>query len=546
MTGMDRRENRPLVWWAWAGLASLYLLTRLLNLRAMPLFVDEGNNLWRAQSFLQGDLLRAFAWGKPLDAWLIAVPLALGVDPVWAARGVHVLAGLVGLWAVVQTARRLGGNGAALLAGGLYVVVPYLLFFERLTTPDVLLAGLGMLSIYLTLDSLETGAFRRCWLTGAVLVLAVLAKSPLGYFFCGLPALMVVLSPRLRPVRWACLVRIYVLPVLLALAMAAAVFVRWRFGLQPLGFGLDEILMKATTPAAGAGRVARNLVSLYADLRWLLTWPLLLWLAGAWLAALLVPRPALRLLALAGGGWLLIFCLTAGFWSARYQLPALPPLVTLMGWAAWQVIERLAAWLGRPQGAIAGKRWRLGLSGLLAVFTIGWLLPPDVLIVTRPQQAPLPPAARQEYVTGSASGYGFPEAATLLAARLADDSGALVVALHISDYVRLDAYLPPELRGRLRQVHILTGGEESEGGRHGLVQIGRNLLARSERAPATSEQIALVQAWHEQVPVIYVLQASQAQWTEAWQQAFPGSQVVATFARPGGQTAVVVRQLTSD
>lgn len=137
-----------------------------------------------ARQCLAGDFAQAINgyWG-PLLSWLMVPVLALGAEPLWAARLVELVAGLATLFSVRWLARQLGASrwSAGVLA--LCLAVPLANYSMILVTPDVLL--LFLLTMYCGFVLPE--GYRDHWLrgVGAGLFggLAYLAKSYALPFF---------------------------------------------------------------------------------------------------------------------------------------------------------------------------------------------------------------------------------------------------------------------------------------------------------------------------------------------------------------------------
>jgi hypothetical protein len=496
-----------------------YFLSRLINLTLLPLFVDEGVYLWWGISVLQGNLQRGFGEGKPLVGWAIALAIALGADYAAAPRLAQALLCSLTLIGILLLTAHYLSKRAALVAALLWIVLPYPLFFERLSTPDAVMAAFGTLVIYLSVRMTTDKRWYIPLAAGIGMIAAVLAKSPVGLFFAIAPLAAVLL---LQPARaWRGQARplaiCYALfGVFFALA-ALMVIRRIRLGLNPPGFGLHEIFAKTSLGLSNddfIGIVGRNLGLLVSWLGLYLTWPLAAALLASWLAAWF-KSPLLRLLALLSGLYVLIFVLTSDIITPRYFFPALPLLVILLAWGLTGALDAAAGWL---RGRL--PRWRpVALSGLLvgltALVVLALVAPSSLPLLFHPQAAPA--EIRAGCVEEVTSGYGFQEAATYLdQAIAASGETAQVVTLHVSDHARLLAYAPPTLRPMLRQVHIVDG---------------------VNRSPA--EQPAILQSWLPDAVNTYVLAGFQP-WDAAFSQAFPQAALVRSFPRPGGETAVKV------
>ena len=520
--------------WIWALLLGVYLLSRLINLSILPLFIDEGVYLWWGDRILHGDLLRGLGEGKPLVGWLIALALALGSDPVVAPRLVHVILGGVTLLSMGLLANRFFSLQVALIAVVLWIFLPYALFFERLATPDVALAATGMFTVYLSARlAAEDVSFlgrRRWWLawaTGMDLVATMLTKMPVGIFFVIAPfAAVAILQP---PHTWRRkllqLVVCYALPGAFLSLATIVVVARWWLGLRPLGFGLQELLMKGALGVAGASTldiVTRNIPLLISWFGTYFTWPLTGALLVAWLTAWVGQPRILRLLALLGGLYLTLFVFASEVFFPRYVFPALPPLVVVLAGTLARGLEWLVARIHDSRYSVLPWRNQVttsrALYGLIAAFVLALTIPFHVTILFQPDAAVLPEADRHQYVEGMGSGYGLREAAAFLDQNIpASNEMAQVVTLHVGDHERLEAYASPALRPALRQVHIVDG-----------------------RSRNVAEQIDILRSWLSQAVNTYVVVGHRGTWSTVWREAFPQARLIRSFSKPGGKDAVEI------
>ncbi|MDQ8153882.1 MAG: glycosyltransferase family 39 protein, partial [Gemmatimonadota bacterium] len=87
----------------------------------------------------------------PAIAWLIA----LGGDSVFGVRVGAVLAGFLAGWAILRTARRLGGDGAALWASLIFACLPLAAAGYVLATPDAPLFCALAWTLHAVVEALE-------------------------------------------------------------------------------------------------------------------------------------------------------------------------------------------------------------------------------------------------------------------------------------------------------------------------------------------------------------------------------------------------------
>jgi hypothetical protein len=508
--------------WLVAALAgAAYVALRLYRLHALPLFIDEGTYAWWGYQILAGDFSRGLGQGKPLMGWMIALGLAGRLDPVTATRLPGILLGLGGLAATAWLAARHVSPRAALLVCVLWLALPYVLFFERVSTPDQVLGALGIAAFALAWRGLHAARPRPAadLLAGAALALAGLAKMPVSFAVLAIPAGIAALSPATRqpPRAVARVLRMSLPPLLLAAGAVLVAAWRWRAGLFPLGFGFDEIALKT---GGGSASAAGNLAAVAGWLGAYLTWPLAVLLAGAWLAGLAGRGPLPRLMAVAATFWTAAFLPIADFWVPRYLAPILPCALLLMAWALAGLLDRWAGWAARRLPGWAG-RWALsGAYAAACVAIVALAAGPAGSFLADPRGARFPPEDRQQYVEGRGSGYGLPEAVALAQSLMMAHPESRLLTLSVHDAGRVFAYLPRSLHHRAEQVHIIGGRNQSD-----------------------AQRLEHVLGAARQGQHIYLLTGSTVDWPPAWQAAMPQAAVLARFDKPGGRDAVEVREI---
>lgn len=128
----------------------VYLLTHLIGLTKLPVFADEAIYIRWAQ-LIMDDAPRYLFFplndGKtPLFIWQIIPALMVFKDPLFAARLVSVIGGLLEVVAMVWLVKELkGGTKAQLFVAFLVMVLPYWFFHHRMALMD------GWLTLWLTL-----------------------------------------------------------------------------------------------------------------------------------------------------------------------------------------------------------------------------------------------------------------------------------------------------------------------------------------------------------------------------------------------------------
>jgi hypothetical protein len=397
--GSVRAIGRP--WWPAAAIASAALALRAWRLDAFPIGGDESGYLrWGEIVAHQGQWFISLLDGKqPLTTWLHALVFFLGVeDPVIAARWFSVLAGAAAAVGIYAVGKRLAGELAGLVSGGLYVFLPYGLFYDRLvyTEAFVNLAGVAIVYAALRCFDLEGANGKPAVGLGLALGLGFFVKStallfwffpPLvGFWLRGwralarlVPAYAIALLFPL--ISWAAVPRA---PMMASHSLvvhqtsfflAPAELLRHPLAVAPQNLRLMGSYLAAyvTTPVALAALGA-------------LAW--LLWRRSA-AAAILVSVSVLPLA-------VQIFLLQKMF-PSRYPFPHVWPWLVVLGMAAASLPRRRPAWL----------------AGLVAVPLLGQGLG----VLAAPEEHLYLDDVQWFLGSGPAAGWGLREAAAYLRAQ---------------------------------------------------------------------------------------------------------------------------------
>ncbi|MEP7200707.1 MAG: glycosyltransferase family 39 protein [Chloroflexota bacterium] len=399
---LSRREVAALI-----GLLWLYHASRLWNLTALPMFLDESLYLWWARVFrATGDLV------QPIRETTILQPLLLGLMPaldggsplghLFTGRWLSVAAGSLTVVGIVLLGRTLGSAHSGLIAAWLYVLSPFALFYDRIILTDGPLTLFGVACLYLTWRVCRRGGWRNALALGLMLGFAMLTKVK-GVFFILIPLTVILSMPnawRNRP-RWR------------ELAVAFGVFAL-LFGAMLIlgGFAVQfEFVNKAgvtTDLAAQSEQFIANVVTLWVWLTAYVPGGLLIATVALGVVGMLhLRRYAIWLLGYALAT-LVFYLVVSRIWYPRYLLPIMPPLWLCAASGLTAVGEWMRNW---PRA----RRWAVGALGIV-VFLL--LLAPSVsfdrALVTDPLTAPLPDVERLQYVEGWPAGYGLAEVVALL------------------------------------------------------------------------------------------------------------------------------------
>ncbi len=206
MANISMEKLKPLLSLKFAlillALLGLFFASRLINLTKIPVFVDEAIYIRWAQVMRHEPTLRflPLSDGKqPLFMWLMIPLFKFISDPLFAGRLVSVLAGLGTLFGVLALTFYISSSLLATsLAGLLYIVIPFTLFFDRMALVDSLLSMFAIWSFFLGLLFTKYRRLDLAMLLGFTIGFATLTKSP-GWFFLYLqPILLIAYPPKTR------------------------------------------------------------------------------------------------------------------------------------------------------------------------------------------------------------------------------------------------------------------------------------------------------------------------------------------------------------
>ncbi|MEO8359450.1 MAG: glycosyltransferase family 39 protein [Vicinamibacteria bacterium] len=363
-----------------------YFVTRLSSLGALPIFLDESVHIqWAERLVHEGRVLRPIGAGRVLA--VVAYGLALPFeDRLWAARAIASVVGSLTLIFIMLLADRLWGRRGALIAGGLSLLSPFALVYDRLALSDGFLTA-ALTGMMLAVLVLVHGSSGR-WVQFAIVLsiaLSVFSKVSALLFLGSLPLAALILPTD----RIATLRRLFAPTVI---GLAASTPMLWFFYANS-----GEIREQHIVDPLTSGSV---MFSTLRDMsQWLLGYFTLPTLLTAAISFVLLRDRRVLWLAASCAVPFALFALFSQPWSARYVLPTLPPLLVLaaggIDLVSRLVSPRRAAWTA------------VGLT-LLASMTA---LPFSWALLTHPEDAPFPHDDRIQLVTGWPAGYGVREMA---------------------------------------------------------------------------------------------------------------------------------------
>lgn len=486
------------------GLVAAYVVSRTVVLQNLPVFTDEAAHIMWARGGFGAYFTSELNVGKWLPLQVMAMFLYLPVEPLVAVRLASVTMGLATLVGCIAISLELKSGRSGLVAGAVYVALPFALLYDRLALADIYVSAFATWAVWFALRLMSSPTARPGIGFTTSLAAAILSK-PTGGIVLAAPLLVAVCLVR-RGERLRYLLRCSP-GVLGGAALLTFLLVR--------GYGTQLVGGQAAFSSAGMSeRVLGNLVRASEWFGLLFTPAVTLVLGVAAVVAVLQVRrrlPAdgflIALLALS----VVPYVVCSTIWYPRYILLAVVPVSLLAGRAITGVAELIARPIAR-RSERRGNMVAVAATTALTVALLATVAPSSWQLVIEPAHAALPDIERRQYVSGSSAGYGLPELAEFLRDQ-AREAPINVVALAEQGPPNegIDVYLPsaPDLRRYLVGPDPGTSAEEIEN----LARSRRTLLVLNADTPSPS---AIPSAYRGRAERIWV------------------------HARPGGQTSLEV------
>lgn len=373
-------------------------ILRFWNLNALPIFADESiyirwSQIMRAETSLR--FLPLSDGKQPLYMWATIPLFKIFSDPLVAGRVLSGFSGLGAVIGVVVAAHILFKNRRiSLIAGIIYAVLPYTVFFSRMALADSLLVMFVIWAFNLFSLAVRYARFDLAMVSGFALGFAWLTKSPALFIIMLLPIIF-LLNPK----------KIFVSCILYLVACAIA-------------FGMYNILRLGPEFHMIAIRNLDYIYPLFEVIRHPLD-PLIPHLKDSFGFYLYLVTPIGLLFSLWGiadghrshirqrlilSSFFLIPIITQSFiakaFTARYILFTVPFAVILMAHA----VEHI--------GQKTNKHILTLISASLIIIPSIFI---DYLLITSPESAPLPRIERAGYLEEWTAGYGLRNISSQLA-----------------------------------------------------------------------------------------------------------------------------------
>jgi 4-amino-4-deoxy-L-arabinose transferase-like glycosyltransferase len=401
---LERKRRIPPIM---IGLLCVYQLSRLWNLTALPMFLDESLYLYWARKFrITGDLM------APVRETAILQPVAMSFFPafdqaapdviLFLGRWLTAAAGALTIVLIYVLGRDLVAAPVGLIAAAGHVFNPFSLFYDRMTLTDGPLTLCAVACMWWSYRLVRRGQWTDAVFLGLILGLASYIKIK-GLFYLLIPVSA-----------WAATVgRLPALHRLRGLVVAYGVA---SLALVPLlVLGGVQVQLQFENKAAIAPNLTDQAAQFWANCVLLWSWinayvpggaliPLLgLAVIGTWHLRRRAVLLAVHALVLS-----LFYLVVSRAWYPRYVLPIMPSIWLCAAAGLWLLASWVRTW-PLPWIRVAAVAGVAGIC-VLVVPSVGF----DALLLSEPLLAPLPPIERWQYVEGWPSGYGLAEVVAFL------------------------------------------------------------------------------------------------------------------------------------
>jgi 4-amino-4-deoxy-L-arabinose transferase-like glycosyltransferase len=386
-------------WWVIFVIIIVFLVTRFIGLTNLPVFADEAIYIRWAQMIVNQPkeyfFIPMYDGKPPLHMWLLTRFLPFTpLDPLWSARFMSVVAGLLTMSLLMILVKELGGKTKAiLLTGLLYLVLPFTIFHDRLALIDSLFTLLLTGTFLALVITKRTQSWLWAIVVGIFFGLSLLSKTPALFFIPVMVVGLFLIPPQIKSKLWAKQVIMLGLSIIIGFSIFYSLKVSplFPFLFQRSGdftFTISEVI-------GGEWRIAfKNLlIFLRWQLRYLSFCLLILPFISVWLGSKSKSWRSYWLplsLLLVAFIFTLPFIIFGRVVFSRYYLPIIIFLIP----AAAISLERL----------VLGKKYILSgvLIGFIAIQSLYFIGP----LYTDISRIPLAPEDIHQYLTSWSAGFG--------------------------------------------------------------------------------------------------------------------------------------------
>ncbi|MCJ7826153.1 glycosyltransferase family 39 protein [Patescibacteria group bacterium] len=398
---MKKIVKQPFVWLFL--LSCIYLISRLINITALPIFTDEAIYIrwaqiggrdasWRFISLTDGK--------QPLFTWAMMVSLRLFSDPLFAGRIVSVISGLFGMIGMYFLGAEIFKNKRIGLIGSfLYFIFPFALFYDRLALYDSLVSALSVWNLYLAILLVRRVSLDIALIFGLTLGVGMLNKTSAFFSLYLLPFTLFLFDWKtkrsgIRLLWWV------------SLALISAVLSQLVYSILRLSPYFYIIAQKDTIFVYPFTQwithpfqfFIGNLRGMFDWLVGYMTWPVF----GLSIASLIFFQTRIREKLLLFTWWFLPFAALSLFGRVLYPRFILFMIMPLLIMSAWTIDVLVSA--------IKNQWLRCVLVGL--IFWQSMFI--SYSIISNIKTARIPKSELGQYINDWPSGWGIPEIVTFL------------------------------------------------------------------------------------------------------------------------------------
>ncbi len=376
-----------------------FLFTRLYNILLLPIFTDESIYIYWAKTIAttHSHWLISLSDGKPpLLIWMIAIFLKILPSNLYllAGRLPSVISGLLTLIAIFKLTNLLFNNKkASYIAMFLYIVMPFSLFYDRMALFDSLLCAMLIWSVYFSVKTARTFAYKDAIVWGVYLGLAFLAKPPAGLFLIFTPLCFFLFANKEKIIKnKKRLVTLLLLPTGISLTMdnlqrLSRAYTLMQIKNQQFQYAIPEVLANPLLHIPG------NINGLFGWLISYMTTPFfLICLISAVIIVFFKRKEGILLLSL----WffsIMVFAFIGRQLFPRYILFILPYPIIPPAYLVSLLVRR--------------SMIIVALINVMAIIILFPALTFDLFILTNPPKAAFPETDYNQYIGDHPSGYGL-------------------------------------------------------------------------------------------------------------------------------------------
>ncbi len=383
------------------GIAVLFFALRLPNLTLQPIFADEAIYIRWAQIMRAEPTLRfiSLSDGKtPLFMWVLMPLLKVFSDPLYAGRLLSVISGLMTLLGAFFLGWRFINLRTGIIAAFLVAITPFMVFFDRLSLVDTMLAAFSIWSLNFALLLAQKTRLDLAMILGYLLGGAMLTKTPGVFNLLTLPVtiLVVKFSKKNHLIK---VLMFWVVASLITLAI---------YNILRLGPGFSSLSARnqdyVFSPWELLSRPLDPFIPHVKDsFDWfthLLSWPIMVLVLVGVTVSIISRNRFILVVFLWSLIPLLIQMALLKTYTARYILSSIPPLLVIGGFGVDYIIKK-------------NKLNKILTAFLMIVISI---LPMrfNLQLLQDPAKADLPKNERRGYLEDWTAGYGLKEIASYL------------------------------------------------------------------------------------------------------------------------------------